>query len=82
MENSKGFYQAENERLMKQLNFTLSKKEVKSYDKELFKNQRKELEELRYTLSLHEQNESDFRKQISSLKVQKEKLIIKINSYN
>lgn len=56
MENSKGFYQAENERLMKQLNFALSKKEVKSYDKELFKNQRKELEQLRYTLSLHEQN--------------------------
>jgi len=55
---------------------------LKSYDKELFKNQRKELEELRYTLSLHEQNESDFRKQISSLKVEKEKLIIQINSYN
>lgn len=41
---------------MKELNFALSKKDVKSYDKELFKNQRKQLEELRYTLSLHEQN--------------------------
>jgi hypothetical protein len=41
---------------MKELNTALTKKEGKSYDQQLFKNQRKELEELRCTISLQLQN--------------------------
>lgn len=52
----KHYYQGENERLMKDLNTALAKKEGKPYDQQLFKNQRKELEELRCTISLQQQN--------------------------
>ena len=41
---------------MKELSLQLSKKEVRSYDKEVFKSQRKELEELRYTIDLQSKN--------------------------
>lgn len=41
---------------MKDLSTALAKKEGKSYDQQLFKNQRKELEELRCTIHLQQQN--------------------------
>ena len=43
VEETKNFYQHENQQLLKELNLQLNRKEVKSYDKEVFRNQRKEL---------------------------------------
>ena len=57
---------------MKELSLQLNKKEVRSYDKEVFKSQRKELEELRYTIDLNSKNELDLRKQLMNMKLERE----------
>ena len=67
---------------MKELNLMLNKKEIKSYDKEVFRNQRKELEQLRFTIDLHSKNEQDLRKQLMQAKIEKEKLLNQICQMN
>jgi hypothetical protein len=67
---------------MRELSLTMNKKEVKTYDKELFRSQRKELEELRCTIDLQSQNETELRKQLMDLKLEKERLTIQIGQLN
>ena len=67
---------------MKELSLQLNKKEVRSYDKEVFKSQRKELEELRYTIDLNSKNELDLRKQLTNMKLEREKLLQQICELN
>jgi A-kinase anchor protein 9 len=80
--DARKFHEIENEKIMKELNLALNRKEVRSYDKETFKVQRKELEELRCTLELQSQNEAELRKQVMGLKVEKEKLLIQMAQLN
>lgn len=67
---------------MRELSFALNKKEVKTYDKELFRSQRKELEELRCTIDMQGQNEATLRKQLTDLKLEKERLLLQIGQLN
>lgn len=80
--DARKFYEVENEKLMKELNLALNRKEVRSYEKETFKVQRKEVEELRCTLELQSQNEAELRKQVMGLKVEKEKLLVQMAQLN
>ena len=60
----------------------MARKEVRTLDREMVRSQRKELEELRCTVEIQNKNEEELRRQVGSLKVDKEKLLIEISGLN
>jgi hypothetical protein len=50
VEETKRYYLAENGKLSREVSAAMARKEGKSFEKELFKGQRKELEQLRFTI--------------------------------
>ena len=61
VEDTKYFYQTENERLMKQITHLTAKEQFKHFDHDLMKTYRREIQELRSSVEHYQQQEENGR---------------------